>query len=169
MLATAAHRHSLQWRHNGRDCVSNHQRLDCLLKCLFRHISKKTSKLLVTCLCKGNSPVPGEFPTQKASNAENVSIWWRHHVMRDVNQGICLCRLHPRDNTLGINYWFQVKNYISIVCYIGSCRLTHAAVVFRRNGRYHLATSSFACWFMFFQIIMRYFDCATSSFVPIIR
>ena len=21
----------------------------------------------------------GEFPTQKASNAENVSIWWRHH------------------------------------------------------------------------------------------
>ena len=22
----------------------------------------------------------GEFPTQRASNAENVSIWWRHHV-----------------------------------------------------------------------------------------
>ena len=22
----------------------------------------------------------GEFPTQMASNAENVSIWWRHHV-----------------------------------------------------------------------------------------
>ena len=22
-----------------------------------------------------------EFPTQMASNAENVSIWWRHHVM----------------------------------------------------------------------------------------
>ena len=21
----------------------------------------------------------GEFPAQKASNAENVSIWWRHH------------------------------------------------------------------------------------------
>ena len=21
----------------------------------------------------------GEFPTQRASNAENVSIWWRHH------------------------------------------------------------------------------------------
>ena len=27
-----------------------------------------------------NSPVTGEFPTQRASNAENVSIWWRHHV-----------------------------------------------------------------------------------------
>ena len=27
-----------------------------------------------------NSPVTGEFPTQGASNAENVSIWWRLHV-----------------------------------------------------------------------------------------
>ena len=27
------------------------------------------------------SLVTGEFPTQMASNAENVSIWWRHHVM----------------------------------------------------------------------------------------
>ena len=24
----------------------------------------------------------GEFPVQMASNAENVSIWWRHHVIR---------------------------------------------------------------------------------------
>ena len=39
-----------------------------------------TSKLRVTGLCAGNSPVTGEFPAQKASNAENVSIWWRHRV-----------------------------------------------------------------------------------------
>ena len=25
------------------------------------------------------SPVTGEFPAQKASSAEKVSIWWRHH------------------------------------------------------------------------------------------
>ena len=24
----------------------------------------------------------GEFPAQKASNAENVSIWWRHHASK---------------------------------------------------------------------------------------
>ena len=24
--------------------------------------------------------IPGEFPAQRASNAENVSIWWHHHV-----------------------------------------------------------------------------------------
>ena len=28
-----------------------------------------------------NSPVTGEFPAQRASNKENVSIWWRHHVI----------------------------------------------------------------------------------------
>ena len=26
-----------------------------------------------------NSPVTGEFIAQMASNAENVSFWWRHH------------------------------------------------------------------------------------------
>ena len=46
-----------------------------------RRRSKKTSKLRVTGLCSGNSPVTGDFPAQRASNAENVSIWWRHHVL----------------------------------------------------------------------------------------
>ena len=70
---------ALHWRHNERDGASNHQPHDCLLNRLFRCRSKKTSKLRVTGLCAGNSPVTGEFPAQMASNAENVSIWWRHH------------------------------------------------------------------------------------------
>ena len=28
------------------------------------------------------SLVTGEFPAQMASNAENVSIWWRGHVVK---------------------------------------------------------------------------------------
>ena len=70
---------TLLWRHNGRGSVSNHQPYDCLLNRLFRRRSKKTTKLRVTGLCVGNSPGTGEFPAQMASNAENVSIWWRHH------------------------------------------------------------------------------------------
>ena len=70
---------ALRWRHNECDSVSNHQPRDCLLNRLFRRRSKKTSKLRVTGLCVGNSPGTGEFPAQMASNAENVSIWWRHH------------------------------------------------------------------------------------------
>ena len=73
------HQRSLQWRHNGHDGVSNHQPHHCLLNSLFRCRSKKISKFCVAGLCAGNSPVTGEFPAQMASNAENVSIWWRHH------------------------------------------------------------------------------------------
>ena len=43
---------------------------------------KHQFKLRVTSLCAGNSPVTGEFPAQMTSNAENVSIWWRHHEHR---------------------------------------------------------------------------------------
>ena len=70
----------LRWRHSGHDSVSNHQPHHCLLNRLFKRRSKKTSKLRVTGLCARNSPGTGEFPAQMASNADNVSIWWRHHA-----------------------------------------------------------------------------------------
>ena len=69
----------LLWHHIDRDGVSNHRCLDFLFNRLFRRRSKKKSKLRVTGLCEGNSPMTGQFPTQRASDAENVSIWWRHH------------------------------------------------------------------------------------------
>ena len=61
--------------HYERDGVWNHQHHDCLLNRLFWRRSMKTSKLRVTGLCKGNSPVTGEFPAQMASNAESIFIW----------------------------------------------------------------------------------------------
>ena len=76
VYAYDTNKQTLQWRHNGRDNVSNHQPHDCLLNRLFRRRSKKTSKLRVTGLCAAGT---GEFPAQMASYAENVSIWWRHH------------------------------------------------------------------------------------------
>ena len=42
--------------------------------------STKTSKPRIIGLCEGNSPVADGFPAEKASNAEYVSIWWRHHT-----------------------------------------------------------------------------------------
>ena len=69
---------ALQGRHNERDGVSNHQPHDYLLQRLFRRRSKTTTKLRVTGVCEWNSPVTGEYSTQKASNAANVSIWRRH-------------------------------------------------------------------------------------------
>ena len=72
-----------------------------------RHRSKKTSKLRVTGLCAGNSPVTGEFPAQRASNAENVSIWWRHHVKHvmfiavTVHKGHCFSNHRLPNSFLG--------------------------------------------------------------------
>ena len=67
----------LQWRHNERDGISNHQSRDVLLNRLFRRISKKTSKLRVTGHCAGNSPVtvnsPHEWPvTRKMFSFDDV-------------------------------------------------------------------------------------------------
>ena len=82
----------LRWRHNELDGVSDHQPHDCLLIHLFRRRSKKTSKVRVTGLCVGNSPGTGEFPAQMASNAENVSIWWRHHALGNIfSNNFCFC------------------------------------------------------------------------------
>ena len=72
---------TLQWRHNEPDGVSNHRPHDCLLNSLFRRRSKTTSKLRVTGLCAGNSPVTGEFPAQRASDVENVSITFDDVIM----------------------------------------------------------------------------------------
>ena len=95
---------SLQCRQNGRDGVSNHQPYDCLLNRLFRRRSEKTPKLRVTGLCEGNSLVTGEFSAQRASNnAENVSLWWRHHV------GVIYLALWGRDNMADI-----FRRYIQI-------------------------------------------------------
>ena len=85
---------ALQWRHNGRDSISNHQPHDYLLNRLFRPRSNKTSKLRVTGLCAVNSPGTGEFPAQMASNAENVSIWWRHHGSMTIHKTPLYEKLH---------------------------------------------------------------------------
>ena len=60
-ISHCPHGWGLTWRHNERDDVSDHQPHDCVLNRLYRRGSKKTSKLRVTGLSAGNSPVTGEF------------------------------------------------------------------------------------------------------------
>ena len=101
----------LQWRDNGCDSVSNHQLRDCLLNRLFRRRPKRTSKLRVTGLCAGNSPVTEEFLAQMANNAENVSIWWRHHAMRSSKSCIKKKKQSPNKN------WYHNNLHHSSVCH----------------------------------------------------
>ena len=104
---------SLQWRHNGRDGVSYHQPRDCLLNRIFRSSSKKASKLRVTALCAGNSPVTSEVPAQRVSNAENVSIWWCYHVAK--------CVFIMARTSLNNKPWFVSIKYC-LAKYFGSRR-----------------------------------------------
>ena len=67
--------------------------------------STKASKLRVTGLCAGNSPVTGEFPTQMVSDAENVSIWRCNHVLLN-NQ--CILTDKP-------SWWVGTKDSISVM------------------------------------------------------
>ena len=104
---------SLQWRHHGRDGVSDHQPHDCLLNRLFRRRSKKTSKLRVTGLCEGNSPVICEFPAQRASNTEKFPF---DDVIMSRLKGTgewvapCLCacsRIDEKVTHLLGHHWFR--------------------------------------------------------------
>ena len=73
--------YALQWRHNERDGVSNHRRLHCLFNCWFRRKSKTNQSFAsLTFGQEFTGSVTGKFSAQTASNAENASVWWRHHV-----------------------------------------------------------------------------------------
>ena len=63
----------LQQRHHERDGVSNHRRYDCLPNRLFRW----KSKLRVTGLREGNSPVTGESP-------HKGPVMWKRFPFNDV-------------------------------------------------------------------------------------
>ena len=71
---------SLQWRHNGCDSTSNHRHLDWFTQPFLQAKIKENMKVLCHwSLWWEFTGVTDEFPAQTASNAENVSIWWRHH------------------------------------------------------------------------------------------
>ena len=66
-----------------------------------------------TGVCEGNQPVNCGFPSQRDSNAENVSIWWRHHVRMFWRQ-VGDYRQHPF-TLLIINTTLQPLNYVQII------------------------------------------------------
>ena len=58
----------------------DHRLFECLLNNSFRLTSEK-HQLTLLALCQGKPPVIGGFPSQRASDAEKVSITWRLHAL----------------------------------------------------------------------------------------
>ena len=114
----------LQWRHNEWDGVSNHQPHDCLHNRLFGCRSKKTSKLRVTGLCAGKSPVNSlhkgpvtrkMFPfddvimTNKAIGCRSAYlqrtslVYWVWHIM-DIAQYVYTI-MHSQSSQHSVCWW----------------------------------------------------------------
>ena len=78
---------SLQWRHNGRDGVSNHQPHHCLLNRLYRRRSKKTSNSVSLTFVRGihrwsvKSPHKGPV-TRKMFPLDDVIMFSSLSVLR---------------------------------------------------------------------------------------
>ena len=105
-LCNTDRQYASQWRHNGRDGVSNHPRPDYLLNRLFKRRSKKTSKLRLTGLCEGNLPVTNEFPSQRV-NKQRVLM--HRHQGWNVRHG--LCHIYMR-------YLYIYELFIAFVCFV---------------------------------------------------
>ena len=70
----------VHWRHNGRDVGSNHQPHDCSLSLYSgadERIHQSSASLAFVWEFTGDRWIS---PHKRASNADYVSIWWRHHA-----------------------------------------------------------------------------------------
>ena len=96
---------TLQWRHNECNGISNHRRLACLLNGLFGHRSKKISKLHVTGLCAGNSPV--------------FVLGIHRGLVNSPHKGPVMQKMFPFDDVImRVRYRLSVESPIYHVCSI---------------------------------------------------
>ena len=117
----------LQWRHNERDGVSNHRRLDCLLNRLLRRRSKRASMLRFTGLCDENPPLNVWMPI-----VTNVIIYaWLTIRVAEVTIGhstmdTCLC--------LWVKTFQGEENYAYYLTHRGSNKSTGILYKTYQNG-----------------------------------
>ena len=100
-------------------------------------------KFRVTGPCARNSPVTGEFPAQRASNAENVYIWWRHH---EVGHSKTYVWHLPQRSWVNLGaFWFLFYQVNSCHCCLKSSLKGHGKVI-----KFH---SQISVWTMIISVI----------------
>ena len=86
---------------------------------------------IVTGLCAWNTPGTGEFPAQMASNAKNVSIWWRHHTSWH----------HVLESAVQCKWQLNARIYIFCVGILGSNIYQHKLLPWKSQGRTVMITA----------------------------
>ena len=125
----------LQWRHNVRDGVLNHQAHDCLFYRVLKTQMKENIKAERHWPLWGKfTGVTGEFPAQRDSNAENVSILWRYHAYTSFKYILrvwwAMLQLHvdQSDNSdcqMWLNYQQLPRNRMWTWCLAGGINLIY--------------------------------------------
>ena len=93
---------------------------------------------------RGISPVTGEFPSQRASNVETVSIWRRHHGLFGWYVGVHWVRVM---STIKPLIWGESnpKAYTFIVSSFSCLCPIHWSQVFSREWRYGWSSTHRHC------------------------
>ena len=126
----------LQWRHNERDGVSNHQHLDCLLSRLLRCTSKKTPKLRVTAIVRVSHRWSVNSPRKGSVTRKMFPHWWRHRIhIKPLLKVVLLTRL---TSSLKCPSFFnnekQPDDYVSMMIFILS-KLGFESYIYRADSR----------------------------------
>ena len=115
---------SLHWRHNGRDCVSNHQPHDCLLKRLFRQWKYQSSASLALVWGIHRRPVnsPHKWPVTRKMFSFDYVIMFHWVCMRTAIIKITVIWLFP--TLYGSLHWacFANNDYL-YKCLIGGMEI----------------------------------------------
>ena len=75
-----------QWCHNEHSGILNHRLLDCLPTVCLNADQRKYKNSVSLAFVRGMHWWPVDSPHKgPASNIENVSLWWCHHDLRDLN------------------------------------------------------------------------------------
>ena len=107
---------ALQWRHSGRDSVSNHQPHDCFPNPLFRRIKHQSSASLafVRGIHRGPVNSPHKWPVMR-------KLFPFDDVIMDLSAySICIVIL---DLTPGFNFWELVHLIWEVLQYVYFCHI----------------------------------------------
>ena len=155
---------TLQWRHNGRDGVSNHRHIDCLLNRLFGRRSKKTSSSELLAFVRGIHRWPGNSPhkgpaTRKMLPFDDVII-----ILLDILRILVGCfgcssfiyRKYPqalitKENTRKTCYTLYFNTIV--VCCSGSFFTRRQGFGIKSRIMYIILTTYFIQWIVHTQLL----------------
>ena len=133
---------SLHWRHGDHDGVSNHQPVYSIV---YSDADQRKHQSSASLAFVRGIHRDQWIPRTRASNAENVSIWWRHHVTAaTAGQPRSLTLDGPYHVTIHFYYcmWIQLQTVLRSICLLRPINPHDQLFHVRCKLEFHLASLS---------------------------